>query len=78
MATLPAPSITVDYQDRFFRSEITGGMYDDERSVAWLQRNTPLPYQGGVDDFVGVGFVSDGGRYVTGQTVVVDGGWTAR
>ena len=27
----------------FFRSEITGGLYDDERSAAWLRRNTPLP-----------------------------------
>jgi hypothetical protein len=37
----------------FFRSEITDGMYTDEHSLTWLQRNTPLPYQGNVDDFVG-------------------------
>jgi NAD(P)-dependent dehydrogenase (short-subunit alcohol dehydrogenase family) len=64
----------------FFRSEITDGMYDDERSRAWLRRNTPLSAEGSVDDFVGavLWLVSDAGRYVTGQTIVVDGGWTAR
>lgn len=64
----------------FFRSEITGGMYEDERSRAWLRRNTPLPADGSVDDFVGavLWLVSDAGRYVTGQTIIIDGGWTAR
>jgi NAD(P)-dependent dehydrogenase (short-subunit alcohol dehydrogenase family) len=64
----------------FFRSEITDGMYEDERSRAWLRRNTPLPHDGNVDDFVGavLWLASDAGRYTTGQTIVVDGGWTAR
>ena len=64
----------------FFRSEITDALYDDEKGRAWLQRNTPLPDEATVDDIVGsvLWLVSDAGRYVTGQTIRVDGGWTAR
>jgi NAD(P)-dependent dehydrogenase (short-subunit alcohol dehydrogenase family) len=64
----------------FFRSEITESLYADERGAAWLARNTPLPDGGRPEDVVGavLWLVSDAGRYVTGQTVVVDGGWTAR
>lgn len=64
----------------FFRSEITGPLYESERATEYLRRNTPLPKEGTPDDIVGavVWLAGDSGSYVTGQTVVVDGGWTAQ
>lgn len=64
----------------FFRSEITAELYDSEKGAAWLRRGTPLPDEGRAEDLVGavLWLVSDAGRYTTGQTIVVDGGWTAK
>lgn len=64
----------------FFRSEITGPLYGSERAAEYLRRNTPLPKEGSPQDIVGavLWLAGDAGSYVTGQTIVVDGGWTAR
>ncbi len=64
----------------FFRSEINAHLYEDEHFRQWLQRNTPLRAAPQFDDFSGalLWLASDSGRHVTGQTIVVDGGWTTQ
>lgn len=64
----------------FFRSEITTPLFDSDKGREWLERNTPLPDEGTADDIAGaiLWLVSDAARFVTGQTIAVDGGWTAR
>jgi len=64
----------------FFPTEMTEGMLDDERSMAWVRSNAPIPRFGEEHELDGalLFLASDASSYCTGQTIVVDGGWTAR
>jgi NAD(P)-dependent dehydrogenase (short-subunit alcohol dehydrogenase family) len=63
----------------FIETEITAPVIHVPKVQDWILRNTLLPRHGQPEDFDGALLLlaSDAGRYITGQRVVVDGGWTA-
>ena len=66
----------------YFRSGLTEEMFvtDDAPGLRHIRRNTLMRRAGEIDEFDGALLLlaSDAGSYITGQTIIIDGGWTAR
>jgi NAD(P)-dependent dehydrogenase (short-subunit alcohol dehydrogenase family) len=62
----------------FFLSELTARMFANPELTEWVRSHQPLPFTAVPDDFAGtvVLLSSRAGRFITGQTYAVDGGWT--
>jgi NAD(P)-dependent dehydrogenase (short-subunit alcohol dehydrogenase family) len=63
----------------FLETEITSEVLHVPKVQDWVLRNTLLPRHGQPEDFDGALLLlaSDAGRYITGQRIVVDGGWSS-
>jgi NAD(P)-dependent dehydrogenase (short-subunit alcohol dehydrogenase family) len=63
----------------FFPSEMTTPIFQDTETYNYIKSRTPLGKVGNPADLKGalIFFASPASNYVTGQTLAVDGGWTA-
>lgn len=64
----------------WFETEMTEELVGTEKGDDFIASNTPLQRAGQVHEIDGALLLlaSDAGSYITGSTLVVDGGWTAR
>ena len=64
----------------FIKTNMTKGVQEDENTKKFIEGMTPLGYMGEPDDIANaaVYLASDDAKYVTGNILYVDGGWTAQ
>lgn len=63
----------------YFMTEMTKPFFDDLRHGDWIRKRIPLGYIGTEAELAGtaVFLASRASDYITGQTILVDGGWMA-
>ena len=64
----------------WFESEMTAGMESDDGSQRFIAQNSPIPRMGHAHELDGALLLlaSRAGTFITGQSLIVDGGWTSR
>jgi NAD(P)-dependent dehydrogenase (short-subunit alcohol dehydrogenase family) len=64
----------------WFQSEMTSGMETDAGAISYIRNNGPMPRMGDVHELDGALLLlsTEAGTFMTGQSLIVDGGWTAR
>lgn len=63
----------------YFLTEMTKPFFEDEKHSAWIKNRIPLGYVGTEAELAGtvIFLASRASDYITGQTILVDGGWMA-
>lgn len=64
----------------FFPTELTAAVFGDADTRDWAARQTAIGRNGELDDLAGatIFFASPASGYITGQTLAIDGGFTAK